>query len=262
MAFRTSPEFSYLAQIIGRPLGDVPTTLLPRDTFSAAEDVKLVTNGAAIARKLIKAGIRQKAEEYVLSQVAQVMASEELSADDERNISSLLNIYPDIISQIPADTEHIRTYASRCWFIVLAIIDKATSPVDINRVILDSITQPMSTIHHSQVAGALFHNIGAVFTSTLFVYLNAVEASCRNHQDNSAQVQHHVKHAAMVLEKALLDDPSIAEQMSIELSSFCLSYPWVKRAADLYRLLSSMLDKVASEEHRPADTNSDTNLPK
>ncbi|KAJ2755523.1 hypothetical protein GGI19_001578 [Coemansia pectinata] len=262
MAFRISPEFNYLAQIIGRPLGDVPTTLLPRNTFSATDDIKLINNAAAITRKLIDVGIRQKAEQYVLSQVAQVVASEELSADTEREISRILKTYPDIVSQIPADTEHIRIYASRCWFIVLAIIDRATSPVDINQIILDSITQPMSTIRHSQVAGALFHNTGVIFTSTLFVYLNAVEASCRNHQDNSAQVQHHVKHAAMVLEKALLDDPSIAEQMSIELSSFCLSYPWVKRAADLYRLLSSMLDKATPEEHRPVDTNSDTALPK
>ncbi|KAJ2833575.1 hypothetical protein GGI24_000797 [Coemansia furcata] len=116
----------------------------------------------------------------------------------------------------------------------------------------------MSTIRHSQVAGALFHNIGVVFTSTLFRYLDAVEASCRHHQDNSAQVQHHVKHAAMVLEKALLADPSVAEQMAIEVSSFCLTYPWVKKAADLYRLLSNMLEKVPPGEHRPHDANSDS----
>ncbi|KAJ2798276.1 hypothetical protein H4S07_005733 [Coemansia furcata] len=258
MAFRASPEFNYLVQLVGRPLGDVPTTLLPRNAFNAEDDVKLITNGAAITRKLIDAGLRQKAERSVLSQVAKLTASDELSASVEREINNNLKIYPDIASQIPADTEHIQIYASKCWFIVLAIIDRATSPADINRVILDSITQPMSTIRHSQVAGALFHNIGAVFTSTLFRYLDAVEASCRHHQDNSAQVQHHVKHAAMVLEKALLADPSVAEQMAIEVSSFCLTYPWVKKAADLYRLLSNMLEKVPPGEHRPNDANSDS----
>ncbi|KAJ2489543.1 hypothetical protein IWW37_003889 [Coemansia sp. RSA 2050] len=256
MSFRTSPVFSYLAQIVGRPLGDVPASLLTQAAFSIEDDIKLVNKGAEITRKLIDASIRRKAENYVLSQVAQLASNEELSADVEREISTILAKYPDIACQIPADAEHIQVYASKCWFIVLAIIERATSPADINSILLDSIAQPMSTLRHSQVAGALFNNIGIVSTATLFRYLDAVEASCRNHQGNSAQVQHHVKHAAMVLEKALLADPSVAEQMSIELSSFCLSYPWVKRAADLYRLLSSMLEKVPAEEHRPADANS------
>ncbi|KAJ2687100.1 hypothetical protein IWW39_003181 [Coemansia spiralis] len=261
MSFRTSPEFDYLAQIVGRPLGDIPATLLPQATLSVEDDIKLVNKGAEITRRLIDASIRRKAESYVLSQLAQLAFNEELSADAEREITTILSKYPDIARQIPANAKHIQMYAAKCWFIVLAIIQQALSPADVNRTILDSISQPMSTIQHSQVAGALFNNIGVVSTATLFRYLDAVEASCRNHQGNSAQVQHHVKHAAMVLEKALLADPSAAEQMSIEISSFCLSYPWVKRAADLYRLLSSMLEKVPAEERRPVDASSSSISP-
>ncbi|KAJ2438886.1 hypothetical protein GGF42_008143 [Coemansia sp. RSA 2424] len=251
MAFRVSPEFEYLARaIVGRPLGSIPRTLLPRCAFSTKDDVKLIADGAAITRKIIDAETKRKGEAYVLAQVAQAVAGEELPADAEREVATILMAYPDMVSQIPADTKHIQVYADKWWFLVQAIIDRSTSPLDADRVIMDAIAQPMSTLRHSQVAGALFHNIGSISTKTLFRYLDAVEASCRKHQDNNAQVQHHVKHAAMVLEKALLEHPSVAESMSIEISSFCLSYPWVKRAADLYRLLSRSL-----ETHAPSASN-------
>ncbi|KAJ2899365.1 hypothetical protein IWW38_001020 [Coemansia aciculifera] len=243
MGFSLSPEFEYLARVIvGRPLVDIPPALLlPGCSFSTENDVKLIANAAAITRSLIDAEAKRKGEAFILVQVAKVVADEELSADAEREITAILAAHPDIASRIPADAEHVKIYAAKCWFLVQAIIDRSTSFVDINRIILDSIAQPMSTIRHSQVAGALFHNIDALTTDTLFRYLDAVEGSCRNHKDNDAQVQHHVKHAAMVLEKALLTHPSIAKDMSIEISSFCLSYPWVKKAADLYRLLSQSL---------------------
>ncbi|KAJ2740904.1 hypothetical protein GGI20_005546 [Coemansia sp. BCRC 34301] len=246
MAFRVSPEFAYLARlVVGRPLGDVPPTLLPRCAFSAEDDVKLIANGAAITRKLMDAEARRRGLAYILGQVAQVVAGEELPADAEREIVTILTAYPDIASQIPVDAEHIHAYAARCWFLVQVIIDRARSSLDTNRIIQDSIAPPMSAIQHSQIAGVLFHNIGTVSVETLFRYVDAIEASCRNHRDNTAQVQHHVKHAAMVLEKALLEHPGVAETMSVEISSFCLSYPWVKKAADLYRLLSTTLEARA-----------------
>ncbi|KAJ2004980.1 hypothetical protein GGI02_005917 [Coemansia sp. RSA 2322] len=227
--------------VVGRPLGLVPPAL--SNTYTPESDVKLVTTSAALVRDLVEARRRQREQDYVLAQISAATANEGgLPADAARKIDEILTIYPDIASQVPTDAEHLGIYAASCWQLVLAIVGLATSAEEADRVVGASIVSPMSIIQHNNVAGLLFHNIGTISTTTLFKYLDAVEASCRQYQEatTSAQVQHHVKYAAMVLEKALLADHNIAEEMAVELSSFCLSYPWVKKATDLFQMMTKM----------------------
>lgn len=229
-----------VGEIVARPLGELPGILPPAD-FTIEEDIRIIAEGAAHACHLVKARAVARNEEYVLTQIKRLATQEEadqLPPDIWRNITRILTENPQIMGKIPADTADIRLYSTQCWDVVQMLADQTQDFERLNHIIQAAIVQPMSTIHHNHLAGIIFNRIELVSTETLFLYLSAVETSCHYSQQKdkrSPQIQHHVRHTIMVFEKALGTRREYIDQDILSaLSSFCLSYPWVKKAADFF----------------------------
>ncbi|KAJ1677702.1 hypothetical protein EV182_005609, partial [Spiromyces aspiralis] len=94
----------------------------------------------------------------------------------------------------------------------------------------------MSTLHHGFVASILSANLPLIPASTLHIYLDAVEATCRNNPNQMTQ-SYHVQLAAHIFTRALIDGYIDNDEFNASLTSFCLSYARVKAAIDLYALL-------------------------
>ncbi|KAJ1846589.1 hypothetical protein LPJ70_001965 [Coemansia sp. RSA 2708] len=147
---------------------------------------------------------------------------------------AMLKQQPEILRAVPLDAEHVGMYAKNCWSVLVAIVDMAQSSSEANRIIQGAIIQPMGIVEHNALAQLLIDRVASISAETLFRYLNAVEASCRTQKSEPAQI-HTVRLASKVFNHALDANSALAETMSIELSSFCLSYTRVKDATDLYR---------------------------
>ncbi|KAJ2851122.1 hypothetical protein IWW36_001373 [Coemansia brasiliensis] len=221
------------------PLAPLPQ-LLAVD-ISVAEDIRIVSDGITYAGIILKQRAKQAQTDYVLAQLATAALSTNstsLSPQTMAQVIDTLEKQPDILPPEMLDAEHIRMYAKNCWSIFEKLVDLADNKEEANRLIQGAIAQPMGIVEHNALAQLLIDRIGIVLADTLFKYLNAVEASCRSQQPGSAQV-HNVRLASKVFNHALDANNALAEAMSIELCSFCLSYTQVKDATDLYRRVLS-----------------------
>ncbi|KAJ2083839.1 hypothetical protein H4R24_000491 [Coemansia sp. RSA 988] len=218
----------------------LPPAPLPRlfpTTVAHAQDSRIVADGFSRARELLATRKKETQANYVLAQLAKMASSETEVALDVKTVSHIaatLKTQPEVLKLVPLDARHIRKYAAKCWGVVEAIIDVTRSDEEADRIIWCTINQPMSVVEHNILAQLLIDKMARVSTDTLFTYLNAVEASCRTQSAGGAQV-HNVRLASKVFNSALDTNSSLAETMSIELSSFCLSYSQIKDATDLYR---------------------------
>ncbi|KAI9499784.1 hypothetical protein BX070DRAFT_231473 [Coemansia spiralis] len=255
-------QLSALVSLVALPPRPLPSMLQAK--FTDEDDIWLVTSGAVQARTILANKRRKAQEEYVLAQLAKAEVeppesplesppatavngsanngnSNALSPQTMGCIVAILKEQPEILDKLPLTSPQIlRMYAANCWSVLTAIIAIVDSSDEANRIIQDSITQPMSVVQHNLLAQLFIDNISEISSDTLFRYLDAVEASCRLLQPGSAQQVHNVRLAVKVVSNALELNHSLADAMFIELSSFCLSYSWVKDAIDLYqRLMAS-----------------------
>ncbi|KAJ2162074.1 hypothetical protein GGF46_000949 [Coemansia sp. RSA 552] len=216
-------------------------------TFTQADDLAIVANGIAKAR-ILQAQKKQRVQRAAaLDQLVQAApASGEGSALGPRamaQVSEALKEQPGLLASVQLDDKHIRQYARNCWSVLVAIVGMVG--VDqANRIIQVAIPRPMGVVEHNSLAQLLIDRIDNVSAETLFAYLNAVEASCRAQQQQQQQQQlvHNVRLALKVFNRALDANRSLAETMSIELSSFCLSHTQIKDATDLYRRIVAVRD--------------------
>ncbi|KAJ2667333.1 hypothetical protein IW148_000028 [Coemansia sp. RSA 1199] len=228
--------YDYIATtVVGMP--PAPLSRLLSVNFSTAEDARIVSDGISRARILYEQKSKLAQAEYVLAQLAKATfpgAGTALSPQTMARITAALEQQPDILQSVPLDAENIRMYAKNCWNVLVTIVSMTDNSSDVNRIIQCAIVQPMNIVEHNSLAQLLIDQTAVISADTLFKYLNAVEASCRVQQSGSAQV-HNVRLASKVFNHALDANGALAETMSIELSSFCLSYTRVKDATDLYR---------------------------
>ncbi|KAJ2804952.1 hypothetical protein H4R20_002294 [Coemansia guatemalensis] len=222
----------------------LPPAPLPRlfpTTFTPEQDSRIVADGFSRARELLATKKKDTEARYVLTQLAKAASPETEGALDVQTVSQIvatLKAQPVVLKRVPLDARHIRKYAAKCWGVFEAIVDVTKDDEEADRIIRCSIAQPMSVVEHNLLAQLLIDRMPRVSTETLFAYLNAVEASCRTQPAGGAQV-HNVRLASKVFNSALDTNSSLAETMSIELSSFCLSYSQIKDATDLYRRIIS-----------------------
>ncbi|KAJ2610415.1 hypothetical protein H4S08_003619 [Coemansia sp. RSA 1365] len=222
----------------------LPPTPLPRlfpATFTLAQDAQIITEGFSRARELLANRKKETQARHALEQLAKAALPETEDALDVKTVSQIvatLHTQPGLLKRVPLDTKHIREYAAKCWGIFEAIVDETEADAEADRIIRCSIGQSMSVVEHNLLAQLLINRMARVSSETLFAYLNAVEGSCRTKSAGGAQV-HNVRLASKVFNNALDTNSSLAETMSIELSSFCLSYSQVKDATDLYRRIIS-----------------------
>ncbi|KAJ2450695.1 hypothetical protein EV183_004101 [Coemansia sp. RSA 2336] len=232
-----------LCHAIGAAMESLQLAPLPQllsVDVSVAEDIRLVTGGIAYASTMLQQRAKQAQTDYVLAQLAtaaQSTNSASLSPQTMAQVIDTLEKQPDMLPPEMLDTEHIRMYAKNCWNVFAKLVDLADK-AEANRIIQGAIAQPMSIVEHNALAQLLIDRIDIIVPDTWFRYLNAVEASCRSQQPGSAQV-HNVRLASKVFNRALDANSALAESMSIELCSFCLSYTQVKDATDLYRRVLS-----------------------
>ncbi|KAJ1728321.1 hypothetical protein LPJ61_004093 [Coemansia biformis] len=233
--------FEYIATAaVCRPPGPLPR-LFPA-AFDPAEDAQIVSDGIARARAQLAARERHERAQRVLAQLDAAASAETGGALEPQTmglITRTLRERPELVRDIPLDADHIRMYAKNCWSVLEAIIDIAEGPQEANRIIQCSVARPMSVVEHNCLAQLLINKAAAISAETLFVYLDAVEASCRQQPATGGAQVHNVRLAAKVFNSALDANAALAEAMSIELCSFCLSYTRVKDATDLYRRVLS-----------------------
>ncbi|KAJ2509706.1 hypothetical protein GGI11_004528 [Coemansia sp. RSA 2049] len=228
------------------------------------DDLKLLDLGAAKALDILNDKLKNELEDYVLEMLskaetepAESPAETPYPVDNPTNwgsssinpsslispqamdrIVDVLKRHPGILDRLPLDSPRsLRLYATNCWPVLVAIIDIVDDPSKANRIIRDTIVQPMTVVQHNSLAQLLFDRMPEIEPDTLFKYLNAVEASCRLLLQGNMQQTHNVRLAVKVIHNALRINDSLADTMFIELCSFCLSYSWVKDALDLYRQL-------------------------
>ncbi|KAJ2713194.1 hypothetical protein H4R19_002374 [Coemansia spiralis] len=226
------------AVVVGMPLGPLPR--LAAWAFAPADSARLVVDGIVRARALLAARETAERAQQVLAQLGAAAAAgtEGDAALDPQAmavITRTLRERPELVRDVPLGAEHIRMYARNCWSVLAVLVEVAESAQEADRIIRCAITRPMSVVEHNRLAQLLIDTAPAVSAETLFTYLDAVEASCRALPAAGGAQVHNVRLAAKVLNGALDARPALAETMSIELSSFCLSYAAVKDAADLYR---------------------------
>ncbi|KAJ1758985.1 hypothetical protein LPJ77_004072 [Coemansia sp. RSA 2523] len=228
--------YDYIATtVVGMP--PAPLSRLLSVNFSTAEDARIISDGISRARIIYEQKNKLAQAEYVLAQLAKAAvptSGTALSPQTMARITATLEQQPEILQSVPLNAENIRMYAKNCWNVLVTIINMTDSSSDVNCIIQSAIVQPMNIVEHNSLAQLLIDQTAAISADTLFKYLNAVEASCRAQQSGSAQV-HNVRLASKVFNHALDANSALAETMSIELGSFCLSYTRVKDATDLYR---------------------------
>ncbi|KAJ1801233.1 hypothetical protein LPJ59_000447 [Coemansia sp. RSA 2399] len=250
---------SALVRFVSTPPRPLPSTLLLEST--ANDDVQLVSSGALKALHMLEDKLEKDLEGYVLEMLARAAtepaespaetpspvdnptsssrdAGNEISPQSMEHIIAVLKRQPGILNKLPLDSpQTLRMYATNCWAVLVAIIAILDDASKTNRIIQDIIVQPMPVVQHNSLAQLLFDHMSEIVPETLFKYLDAVEATCRLQQKGSMQQIHNVRLAVKVVGSALDLNSSFADAMYIELSSFCLSYSWVKDALDLYRRL-------------------------
>ncbi|KAJ2773158.1 hypothetical protein IWQ57_001433 [Coemansia nantahalensis] len=232
----------YVATVVARmPPGPLPR-LLPVE-FAPGDSARLVAEGFVRARALLAARESAERAQRVLAQLGAAAAAADSDAALDPQAMALitrtLRERPELVHKISLGAEHIRMYARNCWSVLVALVEIAESPQAANRIIQCAIARPMSVVEHNRLAQLLIDAAPTVTAETLFAYLDAVEASCRAQPAAGGAQVHNVRLAAKVLNGALDANAALAETMSIELSSFCLSYAAVKDAADLYRRVLS-----------------------
>ncbi|KAJ2387976.1 hypothetical protein GGI05_003926, partial [Coemansia sp. RSA 2603] len=83
---------------------------------------------------------------------------------------------------------------------------------------------------------------GQMSSAVLLRYLDAIEATCRLQQKSDAQA-YYVRSSCQLLHISITENPSLVDDIFIQLSSFCLSFLRIKAAADLYKCLVELRPK-------------------
>ncbi|KAJ2785424.1 hypothetical protein H4R18_000507 [Coemansia javaensis] len=219
---------------VGAPPHPLPRLFPGPASLPPDEAAQLVLDGAARARELLQARAADGRAQLAKAQLAKAAAGAALGPQALALVAAALAERPALVREIPLDAEHVRMYAKGCWSALVAIVGAADGAHEADRIVRCAIAHPMGVAEHNSLARLLIDRAAAVSAETLFVYLDAIEASCRAQPAGDARV-HNVRLAAKVFNSALDANAALAEAMAIELSSFCLSYAAVKDAADLYR---------------------------
>ncbi|KAJ1663565.1 hypothetical protein IW140_004852 [Coemansia sp. RSA 1813] len=253
-------KLSAFVPLISMPPRPLPSTLLAN--FTVNDDVQLVSTGALKALCILEDNLKKELEDYALEMLtgaatepaesptetpspvdnpptrSSTNSSNAISPQSTERIIKILREQPKLLDKLPLESSQaLRMYATNCWAVLVSIIDILGDSRKTNRIIQDITVQPMSVVQHNSLAQLLFDHMPEIVPETLFKYLDAVEASCRLQQQGSMQQVHNVRLAVKVVDSALDLNNSFVDAMFIELSSFCLSYSWVKDALDLYRRL-------------------------
>ncbi|KAI8323536.1 hypothetical protein GQ54DRAFT_310037 [Martensiomyces pterosporus] len=216
------------------PVGRLPPLLVPSAGCLTTEwDIRLVADGMALGRQLLVAKARQREEEHVLATLSQAKARE-IPPQSASRVTRAIEDHPELLARIPLSDDDIQAYMANFRPVLSAVVCAIKDPAEADRVIRGSIVQPMNVMEHSFLVTLMMGRIKDVSADTLFKYLDAVEASCRVQLPKDTLV-HNVRLASKALSSAMDVDETVALTMAIELNSFCLSYPWVKDAADLYK---------------------------
>ncbi|KAJ1965133.1 hypothetical protein GGI12_000978 [Dipsacomyces acuminosporus] len=205
----------------------------PSANFTTEYDIKLVSDGMSLARKRLDAKARQRKGERALEALGQAKIRA-IPPQAASQIVAAMSECPELLAKTPLAVEDVQAYAANCQTVLSHIVGAMEDGAEADRVIRSSITQPMNVAEHNYLATLLISRIKDASTNTLFRYLDAVEATCVRQLPKDTLV-HNIRLATKVLNSALDIDSSFAVTMSVEMNSFCLSYPWVKDAADLYK---------------------------
>ncbi|KAJ2549114.1 hypothetical protein EV175_004569 [Coemansia sp. RSA 1933] len=252
--------------LVSAPPRPLPSTLLL--DFTVDDDMQLVSSGAVKALSILMERMKNELEDYVLDVLGRAEAEpvespaetpspvdnptrsgggsgsnagSVISPEAVEGVILALKGQPYILDKLPlSSSKTLRLYAANCWPVLVAIIGIRDDSRETNRIIQDIIVQPMSVVQHNSLAQLLVDRMSEIAPETLFKYLDAVESTCRIQQQGGMQQVHNVRLAVKIVGSALDLNSSLADAMYIELSSFCLSYPWVKDALDLYRRLMAM----------------------
>ncbi|KAJ1951203.1 hypothetical protein FBU59_000303 [Linderina macrospora] len=228
-------------KFLSRPIGHLPPTL--HISFSADVDAKIVADGLGLAKsKYLPARQRSSAQRMLMDMLS---SARHLSVREEMQAAEIVRKWPDLLGQVPLQDSDIARYCENCPGLLKQIVFGLADEEQTNQTIRTAIPQQMNPVQHASSAELILRRARDISPETLFKYLGAVEATCRVQTAPSSK-EFNVRLAAKVLNKVLDAHSDYAVVMAIEVNSFCLTYPWVKDAADLFarvRKIQDILEK-------------------
>ncbi|KAJ1822875.1 hypothetical protein LPJ56_000508 [Coemansia sp. RSA 2599] len=228
--------------VMSKPFGPLPPSIFP--TTSVAADIQMITQGMQKARA-IEATTKRANENRVLSQLAAAMSKRALSSDSELDIIRTLRRQPELCDKVPADPAHMQFLLASCPGIFECLVSSVDGADKRNAMVQGALASPLSVAKHNALINSVIAHASELTAETLLRYLDVVEATCRVVQKAETRV-HNVRSLCKLFYIAINLNNALAEQVFIQLSSFCLSFLKVKEAADLYKRLAELRPQATS----------------
>ncbi|KAJ1901515.1 hypothetical protein LPJ66_000738 [Kickxella alabastrina] len=230
--------------VMGLPFGHLPKEL--RLDMSVDDSVTMVTEGIAKARVLATQA-KEANGNHILDLFAKALDENAMTSETEAQIIALLKKQPELSYRVPTEPRHMQFILSRCPDLFDHITTSISDAKRLNLIVQNAISSPIPVAQLNALIRTMSRFANELTCETLFKYLDVLEATCRSQKKGEAQA-YTVRSVCVIFFLVIDSNESLVEQLFIPLSSFCLSYLWVKYAADLYRRLAESKIKIKADQ--------------
>ncbi|PVU97941.1 hypothetical protein BB561_000202 [Smittium simulii] len=188
-----------------------------------------------IEQNKVRSSELKKELEKLLSNVIET----HISLSEHKQIMSLISEVGSLDDLEILFQPSVRALVERGPNLVKSICYDHLSKNSYNRLICAALTRPLTITLHNALIEVILVLPKELEVETWHRYLSTVDSTCQTQEHKSIAQMQNAKLACKLFYKFIHNKTLTLEKFKVELLSFCLSYVYIKDAAELYALVSN-----------------------